>query len=86
MTIQEGSLEEYIGHHYYGYNSWYFGKTLELRLHHSPWKAYPIKAVDTDFKFEDVYPAQFLPFLYAEPHSVQLLDGSHVLMYPNRIL
>lgn len=85
QRIKPGSLEDFIAEHYYGYNSWYGNRTLELRLKRPAWKYQKLLSFQVDCRFEDFYPREFVPFLYAEPHSVQFVTGSEVDMMPSRV-
>lgn len=86
QLIERGSLTEFIAEHYYGYNKLGRDLSLEYRLHHPRWAAYPLRTVDVDCDFRSFYPPQFVPYLSGEPHSVQVIEGSPVALSPNRII
>jgi uncharacterized protein len=86
IIIEPGSLEDFIAEHYYGYNKWTSKVTLEYQLGHPRWSFYPLKSFSVDCRFEDYYPQEFLPFLYREAHSAQLIEGSAVRLYPGRFI
>lgn len=86
MNIERGSLTEFIAEHYYGHNKLSDHLTLEYRLYHPRWTAYPLKSIHVDCRFEAFYPPEFVPFLYAKPHSAQLIEGSFVALSPAGIL
>lgn len=83
--IIPGSLEDFIAEHYYGYNRWYGGSTMEIRLKRPVWKYQKLQSYNVECRFEDYYPKEFVRSLYAEPHSVQFITGSGVDMMPSRI-
>ena len=85
-VIEPRSLEEFIAEHYYGYNFRPKGLTLEYQLEHPRWSYYPLKSFEVDCRFEDYYPKEFLPYLYSEPHSAQLIEGSAVKLFPGRLI
>jgi uncharacterized protein len=83
--IQPGTLDEFIAEHYWGYNKWNNRWTLEYKLDHPRWSVYDLHSFHVDIRFEDLYPKQFLPYLYAKPHSAQLVDGSAVKLRPTKL-
>ncbi|WP_256009151.1 YqjF family protein [Desertivirga xinjiangensis] len=84
--ILPGSLDEFIAEHYWGYNKWYAGRTLEYKLDHPRWKRYKVLSFHTAIRFEDVYPKSFVPYLYAKAHSVQFIEGSPVRLSPSNLM
>lgn len=79
------SLEFFIGEHYFGYNTWYGNKTMELQLFRPPWKYQHLHTYDVDCNFAGLFPSRFLPFLSEEPHSAQFFSGSPVDMVLSRV-
>lgn len=76
--IKEGSEEEFITEHYWGYTRINNNKTSEYEVTHPKWEVYKIQDYLIDVNFGDVYGAPF-NFLTAEkPASVFLAEGSEI--------
>ena len=84
--IDPGTLEDFIAEHYFGYNKWYGNRTLEIRLKRPVWNYQPLLSYELQCRFGDFYPPVFLPYLSSQPHSVQFITGSPVVMMPSRII
>lgn len=76
--IAEGSEEEFITEHYWGYVKVNSTKTLEYGVEHPRWNVYKTidQAIDVDF--EDVYGTDFSFLENATPMSVFLAEGSKI--------
>ena len=79
-----GSLEEFITEHYFGYNRWDKNNTLEYGVEHPKWLTYELKSIEIKCKFEEIYPPEFVPFLYKPHHSALLAEGSEVVVRKGR--
>ncbi|HLK66449.1 MAG TPA: DUF2071 domain-containing protein [Bryobacteraceae bacterium] len=82
----EGSLEQFITEHYWGYASQPGGGSLEYQVEHVRWRVWkPIRA-----RFEGdaagLYGAQLATCLNREPDSAFLADGSPVVVYSGQQL
>ena len=74
----EGSLEQFITEHYWGYSKQRLGGSLEYRVTHVPWRV----AVAASSRFEGdaktTYRAVFAEILRGKPDSAFLAEGSSV--------
>lgn len=86
IAFEIGSLEEFITEHYWGYNRWNENTTLEYGVEHPQWLTYPLKSVEINCRFEDIYPAEFVSFLNQKYHSALLAEGSSILVRKGKIL
>ncbi|MES2647903.1 MAG: DUF2071 domain-containing protein [Bacteroidota bacterium] len=78
-NIVEGSEEEFIFEHYYGYNKLNASTTIEYSLNHPVWQVYPVTDFTLDCDIEKLYGKAFVPFIqHQKPHSVFLARGSDV--------
>ncbi len=73
----EGSLDQFIAEHYWGYTRQRDGTTLEYQVTHPPWMVAPAATRRIDVDFVSVYGAAFAAVL-RQPTSVFLADGSPV--------
>ncbi len=77
----EGSLEQFITEHYWGYSRQRSGGSVEYRVAHERWRA----AVATNAGFEGdptaIYGTAFAEILRLKPASAFLADGSSVEVF-----
>jgi uncharacterized protein YqjF (DUF2071 family) len=77
----QGSLEQFITEHYWGYSRQRSGGSVEYRVAHVPWRA----AVATSSGFEGngtaIYGAAFAEILRGKPASAFLAEGSAVEVF-----
>lgn len=73
----EGSEEEFIVEHYWGYTARGTG-TAEYEVVHPRWEVYPVHNYTVDVAFGLLYGATFEPLERREPDSVFLAEGSPV--------
>ncbi len=79
QNIAEGSEEEFIFEHYFGYNKLNASTTIEYSLNHPVWQVYPVTDFTLDCDIEKLYGKSFVPFIqHQKPHSVFLARGSDV--------
>ena len=81
FEMSEGSLEQFIAEHYWGYCPQPDGATIEYRVAHTPWRIW--NAVESDFTgdSEALYGCEFSSVLRRPPDSALLAEGSHVAVY-----
>jgi uncharacterized protein YqjF (DUF2071 family) len=80
----EGSLEQFITEHYWGYAAQPDGSCLEYQVEHEPWRVW--KPTLARFQGEPVglYGAELGDYLSRKPDSAFLADGSGVVVYSGR--
>ena len=77
-SIKEGSEEEFITEHYWGYTRIAEGKTTEYQVEHPKWDIYKTKSYEINTDFEDLYGEEFGFLSNTEPKSVFLAEGSAI--------
>ena len=77
-TIAAGSEEEFITEHYWGYNRQRDGRTLEYQVEHPRWRVRRARDHRFDCDVENLYGAEFVPFLTGKASSAFLVEGSAV--------
>jgi uncharacterized protein len=86
IPIMEGSEEEFITEHYWGYTKINNTKTSEYEVQHPRWEVYPISNYQIDVEFGNVYGQEF-DFLKSEkPLSVFLAEGSEISVKSGRLI
>jgi uncharacterized protein YqjF (DUF2071 family) len=77
----EGSLEQFITEHYWGYSAQRGGGCIEYYVAHYPWRVWG--ATDAAFHGDAtaLYGAALAGVLRNEPHSAFIAEGSPVLVY-----
>src|SRR5271156_1947121 len=82
--VAEGTLENFITEHYWGYSAKRAGETIEYRVSHEPWRVW----VSTSAKFEGdgeaLYGSDFGGILRGAPDSAFIAEGSPVLVHTGR--
>lgn len=86
MEIQQGSVEEFITEHYWGYTKIASHKTSEYEVTHPRWKVYPINDYSIDIDFKKIYGEEFAFLKDKKPSSVFLAEGSEITVKDGRII
>jgi uncharacterized protein YqjF (DUF2071 family) len=76
--IHEGSEEEFITEHYWGYTRVNAKQTSSYEVRHPRWNVHAVKKFDFNISVEKLYGQQFVEALTAKPKSVFLADGSEI--------
>lgn len=85
-TLEDGSEEEFITEHYWGYTRQRDGGTIEYRVEHPRWKVWRTSEASLHGNVARVYGDTFARALSGPPRSAFVADGSPVTVYsPNRI-
>lgn len=83
VLIEEGSKEEFITQHFWGYSK-KKGYTSEYQVAHELWKSYEVLAHEIDVDFAACYGAGFSLLNSAQPESVFFVEGSGVEVFRDR--
>lgn len=86
QPILDGSEEEFIAEHYYGYSRFNSRKTFEYAVEHPRWQLYPVKQYLIECDFQGLYGEPFAFLANASPSSVFLAQGSEILVSGKRAL
>ena len=81
----EGSMEEFIFEHYYGYTRVDENNTLEYKINHPSWNINTVKQYNINCDFATFYGADFGILNQTKPHSVLLAVGSSIRVDWKRI-
>ena len=85
-SAEEGSLEQFITEHYWGYSMQRGGGSLEYRVEHVPWEVW----ATTEARFEGdasaLYGKELSAVLQRHAESAFVADGSPVLVFCGRQL
>lgn len=82
--IIEGSEEEFITEHYWGYSKQKDNSTKEYKVEHPRWNIYPVKDYSIKCDFKNLYGHSFSMLQYSQPLSVLLAEGSAVKVYAGK--
>jgi hypothetical protein len=80
----EGSAEEFVVQHHWGYTSQKDGGTIEYQVEHPPWRIWQAQSGRLSCDVEKLYGRRFVGALSAEPSSVFLAEGSEITVYKGR--
>ncbi len=81
QAITDGSIEEFITEHYWGYARQKNNTTKEYRVEHPRWNIFPVKEYNVVCDFEKLYGPSFSILNQMQPLSVLLAQGSPVTVY-----
>lgn len=76
--MAEGSEEQFIAEHYWGYTAQRDGGTVEYEVAHPPWNVWAARDVEVDVDAEALYGPAFARILAAPPVSAFIAEGSPV--------
>jgi uncharacterized protein len=79
--FEEGSHEEFISQHYWGYCAQKNGGTVEYRVEHPAWLIWRAESSRLDCDVERLYGKPFAKALSERPRSAFLAEGSEVAVY-----
>ncbi len=85
-SLTEGSHEQFIAEHYWGYTRQRDGGTVEYQVTHPSWRVWRGLEPHLDCDTVTLYGSHFAPFLSGPPATAFLADGSEVaVLRPTRI-
>lgn len=82
----EGSLQQFIIEHYWGYARQRDGRTLEYQVPHDPWRVWSPASVTFEGDCTAIYGPEFAACLTRQPDSAFLAEGSAVAVMPGSTL
>jgi uncharacterized protein YqjF (DUF2071 family) len=80
----EGSLEQFITEHYWGYTARPRRNSLEYRVSHEPWRIWTAESACFDGEAAALYGPAFANALKGRPHSAFIAEGSSVLVFAGK--
>jgi uncharacterized protein YqjF (DUF2071 family) len=83
---EEGSQEQFITEHYWGYAAQPGGGCLEYRVAHPSWRVWNSRDAGLEGDLNEVYGHEFAEVLRLRPLSAFLAEGSEVAVYRGRKL
>ena len=82
----EGSLEQFITEHYWGYSTQRSGRCLEYHVSHVPWQVWAATGAGFEGDASALYGRELGTVLQRPPDSAFIADGSPVIVFKgNRI-
>jgi hypothetical protein len=85
-SMADGSEEQFIAEHYWGYCRQPDGSTLEYHVDHPPWRVWDVAQAQFSGDAGALYGAEFEAVLNKPPDSAFLAEGSPVKVYQGRRL
>lgn len=77
-TYGEGTEENFITEHYWGYTSRRNNHTGEYQVAHPQWRIHPVHSYEISCSTQTLYGKAFVETMQQTPRSVFLAEGSHV--------
>lgn len=85
-TMTQGSEEEFITEHYWGYAKAGEHATNEYEVTHPRWEHYPVRDYELDVDFQLTYGVEFAFLNAMKPVSVLLAEGSEITVEPKKVV
>ena len=79
--LVEGSEEEFITEHYWGYTRHNERSSSEYRVEHPRWRVWQVDSLNLHCDIERLYGPQFKESICGKPSSAFLAEGSEVAVY-----
>ncbi|GAB4472636.1 MAG: DUF2071 domain-containing protein [Thermoflexibacter sp.] len=86
QSLQEGSEEQFITEHYWGYTQQANNQTSEYQVEHPSWEVYPTLSHEITCNFAALYGKEFEQLTSQTPTSVFLAKGSEISVRQGRKL
>jgi uncharacterized protein YqjF (DUF2071 family) len=86
MLPEEGSQEQFITEHYWGYAKAKRGGCTEYRVEHPPWRVWQASEASFEGDTEELYGRQLASTLKQAPFSAFLAEGSEIAVYRGHTL
>ena len=80
----EGSLEQFITEHYWGYSTQRGGRSLEYHVSHVPWQVWSSTKTCFEGDTSSFYGHELGEILQCRPDSAFIADGSPVVVFKGR--
>jgi len=81
QLLREGSEQEFITEHFWGYSAQRDGSTLEYQVEHPRWRVWEVQTTELHCDVAHLYGRPFNNFLSQPPSSVFLAEGSNIKVY-----
>ena len=78
---QEGSLEQFITEHFWGYSTQRAGGCIEYHVSHVPWQVWASPKAGFEGKTSALYGDEFATVLQRRPDCAFVADGSPVIVF-----
>jgi uncharacterized protein YqjF (DUF2071 family) len=78
VALTQGSKEQFITEHYWGYTRLREKLTSQYQVDHPAWKMYHVEKSEINVRFEKLYGSKFKMLDHMVPDSVMLAEGSAI--------
>jgi uncharacterized protein YqjF (DUF2071 family) len=83
---QEGSLEQFITEHYWGYSTQRSGDCVEYHVSHVPWQVWATTEAGFEGEVSALYGCELAKVLQRRPDSAFVADGSPVIVFAGKVV
>ena len=83
---KEGSLEQFITEHYWGYTARRGGDTLEYHVTHPAWRVWKADIAGFQGEAESLYGTELADALLQKPDSAFIGEGSPVMVFAGKVI
>jgi uncharacterized protein YqjF (DUF2071 family) len=81
---QEGSLEQFITEHYWGYSTQRSGDCVEYHVSHVPWQVWATTEAGFEGEVSALYGCELATILQRRPDSAFVADGSPIIVFAGK--
>ena len=85
-SLEEGSENQFIAEHFWGYSAQRNGSTKEYRVDHPSWRIWKASSYTVDVDVAGLYGDEFTRALEKDPISAFIADGSGVTVSDGKLL
>lgn len=86
IALEEGSEEEFITEHFWGYAKYSAVEASEYHVAHPRWNMYKVDSYTINCDFKSLYGEAFSPLSNQAPESVFFAEGSNIEVFPKRLV
>jgi uncharacterized protein YqjF (DUF2071 family) len=86
VPVLPGSDDEFFLKHYWGTSQINSDSCTLYKIEHPEWQKHVVMDSEINFDFGSIFGEEFAHLTHTEPDSIQLFDGSEVIVYRKKIL
>ena len=86
IVLQDGSEEEFITEHFWGYAKYSAEEASEYQVKHPRWNTFNVDSYNIECDFSSLYGKAFSTLNKQEPVSVFFAEGSAIEVFPKRLV
>lgn len=85
-NVRTNTSEDFFSKHYWGTSKINYNSSTIYKIDHPAWKSHKILSSKISFDFNTIFGSEFKHLTNTNPESIQLFDGSEVIVYKKKIV